>query len=635
MTPELWQRVSAALDHVATLPADQIEDYLGRLADDEPEVAEEVRGLYRRQDPQMSERLERLPGRHTGALRQRLADRRETGSWEAPAAAPSCATPYEFLSPPEAPGELGRLGGYRVLRVLGEGGMGVVFEAEEQRPLRRVALKVMKPELAGGEQARRRFLREGQAAASVEHERVVPIFRVDEADGVPFLVMPLLPGESLEARLKREQRLPLTDVLRVGREAAEGLAAAHDKALVHRDVKPANVWLRQPGGSVVLLDFGLARPWQGPGLTGSREVLGTLSYMSPEQAAGGPVDHRSDLFSLGCVLYRLCTGRLPFPGAGLLDSTEGKALGRLRPPVEVEASVPAALSELVMRLLAWKPADRPASAEAVAQALRELEGVPLPPTPIHETTVAVDRGATARRARRRGLMAAALLLLTVAGFGGWWLVSGGKPSRSTEPPPFKGSVDLLVYRVDPDGSDGLYPLSDPRAMPLRPGDQFRIDAVVQPPAYLYLFWVDEAGKAVPVYPWKLDEWGSRPSHEERVGSVKIKSPRGNALKITGDAAGTETVLMLARAEPLDASEDEVRGWFTGLPALPFRGERARAWFENFDLLRHDPTRGFIDPDVQDERSPLGLQATLAGRIGTKATYSRAISFARLGKKEGR
>jgi hypothetical protein len=294
-----------------------------------------------------------------------------------------------------------------------------------------------------------------------------------------------------------------------------------------------------------------------------------------------------------------------------------------------------------MRLLAWKPADRPASAEAVAQALRELEGVPLPPAPSQETTVAADCRATARPPRRRALAAAAVLLLAVAGLGGWWLAGGGKPTRSTEPPPFKGSVDLLVYRVDPDGSDGLYPLSDPRAMPLRPGDQFRIDAEVQPPAYLYLFWIDEAGKAEPVYPWVVGRWGTRPAHEERVGVVKIKSPSGKALAITGEAAGMETVLMLARAEPLDASEEEVRGWFAGLPPLPFRREKARAWFENFDLLRHDPTRGFtIDDDRQDgqhrqgERSPLGLQTTLAGRIGTKATYSRGISFARLGKKEG-
>jgi hypothetical protein len=171
-------------------------------------------------------------------------------------------------------------------------------------------------------------------------------------------------------------------------------------------------------------------------------------------------------------------------------------------------------------------------------------------------------------------------------------------------------------------------------MPLRPGDQFRIDAEVDPPAYLYLFWIDEAGKVEPVYPWVVGRWGTRPAHEERVGGVKIKSPSGKALKITGDAAGTETVLMLARAAPLDASEEEVRAWFTGLPPLPFRGERARAWFENFDLLRHDPTRACTsDADQQHERSPLGLQATLAGRIGETAQYSRAITFARLGKKE--
>src|SRR5262249_18630407 len=129
--------------------------------------------------------------------------------------------------------------------VLGEGGMGVVFEAEEPRPRRRVALKVMKPLLAASEPARRRFLQEGQAAASVEHPRVVPIYRVDEANGVPFVVTRVLKREPLAARQKREGKLPPAEVLRLGREMAEGLAAAHAAGLIHRDVKPSNVWLRE------------------------------------------------------------------------------------------------------------------------------------------------------------------------------------------------------------------------------------------------------------------------------------------------------------------------------------------------------------------------------------------------------
>ena len=201
-------------------------------------------------------------------------------------------TRLSFLDPPIEPGCLGCLGAYRVLEVLGEGGMGIVLKAEEAQPRRLVAIKVVRPEHATP-QSRQRFLREGQALASVEHERIVPVYRVDEFRDVPFIVMPLLQGESLRARLKDENRLPLDEVLRIGREIAEGLAAAHSSGVIHRDIKPANIWLRGPEQRVVLLDFGLARPVFGQDEQGANLTSAGSGRLHGPRTSRGPGNRRT------------------------------------------------------------------------------------------------------------------------------------------------------------------------------------------------------------------------------------------------------------------------------------------------------------------------------------------------------
>jgi serine/threonine protein kinase len=292
-----------------------------------------------------------------------------------------------LLRPPQAPDELGRLGNHRIFEILGHGGMGVVFKAEDLQLKRRVALKAMLPGIAASASNRQRFLREAQAAAALEHDHIVPIYQVGEDNGVPFLAMQLLKGESLDNRLRRAVRLPVADVLRVGRETAEGLAAAHAQGLIHRDVKPANIWLEalpaEPGGPatrfrVKILDFGLARTMAGAGqLTQSGAILGTPAFMAPEQAAGKPVDGRCDLFSLGCVLYQASTGMLPFQGTDPISTLMAVAMEHPRPPHQVFPEVSPALSDLIVRLLAKSPAERPPSALALRAALAAIEQGPV------------------------------------------------------------------------------------------------------------------------------------------------------------------------------------------------------------------------------------------------------------------
>ena len=225
-----------------------------------------------------------------------------------------------FLRPAANPDELGRLGHFRVLEEIGRGGMGAVYRAEDLYLLRPVALKVMSPRYAAKAQAKERFLREARTAGSIENDHIITIYEVGEDNGVPFLSMPVLKGESLAARLKRDGRLPIREILRIGWQMCDGLSAAHERQLVHRDLKPGNVWLEAARGRVKILDFGLARPVAtDEQLTRTGVVLGTPSYMSPEQARNPNVDGRADLFSLGVILYQMAVGKLPFVGHDMLS----------------------------------------------------------------------------------------------------------------------------------------------------------------------------------------------------------------------------------------------------------------------------------------------------------------------------
>ena len=282
---------------------------------------------------------------------------------------------YPFLAPPQGPDELGRLGPYLIRKVLGTGAMGIVFQAQDAQLKRLVALKVMKPSLAAQDDYHRRFLREAQLAAAIDHEHIITIYQVGEDRGVPFLAMKLLQGESLEDRLTRTGgKLPMPEVLRIGREVAEALAAAHSRGLIHRDIKPANIWLEADRDRVKIVDFGLARGNGGDAhFTQAGAVIGTPCYMAPEQANAAEVDGRCDLFSLGAVLYRACTSQLPFDGKDTLTVLAALATKTPPPPRKLNPRIPPALSDLIMRLLAKDRNNRPRSARAVVESIEAIE----------------------------------------------------------------------------------------------------------------------------------------------------------------------------------------------------------------------------------------------------------------------
>ena len=452
---ECWQ---ALLD--ADVPPDQLErverhlescpncqERLDLASDEE----EELRRFARRvgdptlapPDPTLSQLLERLQESHELS------------------ATPSEPADLYFLRASDRPDLLGTLGDYEVHEVIGQGGMGVVLKAYEPALHRLVAIKVMAAAVAGSAHARRRFTREAQSAAAVCHENVVAVHGVHEIDGLPYLVMQHIAGESLQDRLNRIGMLDVEEVLRIGLQTAKGLAAAHAQGLIHRDIKPANLLLEAGDACrVKITDFGLARMVDDVQLTQAGVVAGTPEYMAPEQARGESVDPRADLFSLGSVLYACCTGAAPFQGAtalALLRAVNERAAAPIR---SLNPEVPVWLEDLIGWLMAKEPGDRcQTAAEVVALLegylahLRQPDTVPEPALPFVS-----DLGQTSRPPnkaadlptllRKVPLRAKAIVLLMIAAFGGasaFFLLAQGNVVVSTEP------CHVWSVAISPDG----------------------------------------------------------------------------------------------------------------------------------------------------------------------------------------
>jgi serine/threonine protein kinase len=592
--------------------------------------------------------------------RQRFA---RLGPWAEPVVEELLATPAgweQTCTPglrsaalsPRPDGLPATVGKFRVVRELGGGGMGIVYLADDPDGRRQVAVKVMRPNYAVNRSARERFLREARSAMTIEHDHVVTVYQVEENAGSPFLVMPLLKGESLEARLTRDPLPPVELVVKVGLGVARGLVAAHEKGLVHRDVKPGNTWLEgdpsspDPGAQVrhvKVLDFGLAGAADATeGVLATGSVVGTPQYMAPEQAAGEPTDGRADLFSLGAVLYRMAAGRPAFTGpttTALLT-----AIATHHPPslTQVNPSVPPDLSALIDRLLAKDPRQRPGSAAEVAEALAAIDRRQPVPSP----------GAPARR-WWPAVLTAAVLVFGV-GVGIWAVVrpsenpseprpdrtsaKGGDPGGTGMSPPsapvvYRSRVDLLVER-----DNQLVRLSNLGALPLRENDGWVIVGEVDPPAYLYVVWVDPNHDVTPVYPWDptggprdSDPWQTRPATESPVPRIRVPEP-GRVYSARDAKPGVATVVLFARRTPLDVPHGVVRAWFESLPELVLapEDEGAAVWFDDFRKVTGDDLRRgtFV---VKEQRDPFAAwQGRLYRVLGDHVNCQSAVSFARTG-----
>ncbi len=280
---------------------------------------------------------------------------------------------YDFLEPPTEPDDLGMLGHYRVISELGRGGMGFVFRAEDIKLKRTVALKVMNQKIAAIPNSRKRFLSEARSMAAVHHDNVVTIFEVGESNGTPFMAMEMLAGQTLEAYNKLNPNLGFEAVIEFATQIARGLEAAHSKGIIHRDIKPANIWIQEGTSRIKILDFGLAlASTPVDQLAGRGAVIGTPGYLSPEQARSDPMDDRSDLYSLGVVLYEMCTGKLPIQSKSVPGQLVSILAHRPRPISELNPAIPKPLCDLVHRLLRKEPRSRISSAVRLQKELKRV-----------------------------------------------------------------------------------------------------------------------------------------------------------------------------------------------------------------------------------------------------------------------
>ena len=276
----------------------------------------------------------------------------------------SSETEFDFLDPPISEEEIGRLGPYSILKLVGRGGMGEVFLAEDSRLKRQVALKVMNQKFVRTKNSRRRFVDEARSMAAIHHENVVLIFEVGVKNDTPFMAMEVLKGKSLYQWKQEGRQFSDEAIIEIGKQLSRGLAAAHECGIVHRDIKPGNIWIEHPSGRVKILDFGLALAGTNVDqLAGVGSVVGSPGYLSPEQARDDPMDNRTDLYSVGVVLYELCVGRLP--------QNESTMIGQLisilssEPALihEVSPQTKPALADVIHCLLSKEPRDRPSDAQ--------------------------------------------------------------------------------------------------------------------------------------------------------------------------------------------------------------------------------------------------------------------------------
>lgn len=353
---------------------------------------------------------------------------------------PDAAASLQFLDPPTRPDSLGRISHYEMLQVLGRGGFGIVFRAFDDVLHRVVAVKVLLPTLALSAPARMRFLREARSSAQVRHENVVQVYEVGEQP-LPHIAMEFIPGETLQQRLDRSGPLDVAEVIRIGRQIAEGLVAAHATGLIHRDIKPGNVLLED--GLVKITDFGLARAIDDASLSHSGLIAGTPMYMSPEQAKGELVDQRADLFSVGTVLYEMVVGQPPFRASGTLAVLKRVIEDSPQQIREIISETPQWLCDIIAKLHAKRPEDRFQSARELAVVLAECETQLRSSEILNDSSSAPSKMAEPARRLRRTWNSRLATMFTLGVGVSALVLMGPRLVNSSQPPFFNSLVNLF------------------------------------------------------------------------------------------------------------------------------------------------------------------------------------------------
>jgi serine/threonine protein kinase len=525
---------------------------------------------------------------------------------------------------PERPGAIGR---YLVVDQLDKGGQGQVFRVIHPRLGRDMVLKLGHQPV--GDDERTSLVAEGRLLADLEHINLVKIYDLDFHNDRPFLVMEYVHGRNLEDYASDEPVTPRRAAELVAR-LAEALAMVHGRGVIHRDIKPRNILIDE-SGRPRLIDFGLARlrhAWSDPTAT---TWGGTLAYMAPEQARleHDRIGPRSDIFGLGAVLYFLLTGRPPFVGETRDEIWDRARRCDFEPSTLRIARVPRRLERICLKSLAAEPNDRYATAEEFGRALDGFLARP----------------------RRVAFAAGALLVLAL--LSGLFFgpptppkppVDGERdPAATSVPPPrppeprpdesrrpLHGGITLWVNEPGNSHRRGLR-LHQPGAVPVKPGDEVRVEARVDRPAYLYLFWIGSDGKVAPLYPWKDHDWTRRPEHEDKVEAMELPEVIDETMSLPPSAPGLETLVLLAREDsplPRDADATLARD-LAGprTPRLP-DGMIEPVWLENgqvFGLDDQGKERTAPGPKTRNSDDPvLRIRRLLKEKVSSLGAYHRAV-----------
>ncbi len=542
----------------------------------------------------------------------------------------------------ERPGAIGR---YLVVDQLDGGAQGQVFRVIHPNLGQDMVLKLGRQPVGADDRAS--LVAEGRLLADLEHINLVRIYDLDFHNHRPFLVMEYIHGRNLEDYARDEPVTPRRAAELVAKLAG-ALAMVHRRGIVHRDIKPRNILIDE-AGEPRLIDFGLARlrhAWSDPFAT---TWGGTLAYMAPEQARleHDRIGPRSDTFGLGAVLYFLLTGQAPFVGETQEEVWDRARRCDFEPRALRIARAPRRLERICLKAMAAEPADRYATAEAFQQALRRHLARPkvLAASGVVCAAILLGGGLYSFVSRTptptmRQQRADALPIPPVPD--PHPIPTPGAHSIPTPAGRLKGRINLLVVKSK-DGTRTRLRLDDPRVVPLKAADEFRIEARLDRPAYLYLFWIGSEGKVAPLYPWKENDWSQRPAEEQKVTGAELPKILDDVWEIPASPPGLETLVLLAREDSPLPHEDEARlaQGLSGPPVPMPPNSKKAVWIEDGEEVTFEPTAGLRkdrtgdEPSIRSIPSPtsrksddpvLRIRALLREKVQPLGGYSQAVVF---------